>query len=221
MRFERTIVVPEEGLAAGQDGGLPVEIADRVDGILIPEAILHERVAGLAREICENYAAGGELILLVVLKGAFVFAADLGRALSRLGGPVVRYEFIRASAYGATIKQPDEKARGVSMATLPADLAGKDVLLVEDLVDQGFTLTALKRRVLAEGARSVRICALISKRLERPSPEAARNRAALALDFVGFDVPDRWVAGYGTDAAEDFRELPYVVTVREQYYRER
>ena len=196
-------------------------IEERVDCILIPEKALQARVAGLAREIHESCADCDELVLLVVLKGAFVFAADLGRALSRLGGPEVRYEFIRASAYGAAIKQPDEKAREVSMARLPADLAGKDVLLVEDLVDQGFTLTALRRRVLAEGARSVRICALISKRLERPSPAAARNRAALTLDFVGFNVPDRWVAGYGTDAGEDFRELPYVVTVKERLYARR
>ena len=89
-----------------------------------------------------------ELILLVVLKGAFVFAADLGRAISRLGGLEFRYEFIRTSAYGHTIKQQNEDAREVSVARLPADLAGKDVLLVEDLIDQGYTLTTLKQRVL-------------------------------------------------------------------------
>ena len=221
MRFDQTISVPEGGLPTGRAEPLPAGMAERVDCILIPEWVLQDRVAGLAREICKSYAAGGELILLVVLKGAFVFAADLGRALSRLGGPALRYEFVRTSAYGNTIKQPDEKARAVSVATLPADLAGKDVLLVEDLVDQGFTLTALKQRLLAAGAGSVRICTLLSKRLEQPSPEAARNRASLRLDFVGFDVPDRWVAGYGTDASEDFRMLPYIVTVKEQLYAER
>ena len=218
MRFERTISVPEAGLPGGRADVLPAEMADRVDRILIPEGALLNRVAGLATEIHDCYAGCGELILLVVLKGAFVFAADLGRAISRLGGLEFRCEFIRTSTYGNTIKQPDEKVREVSMAALPADLAGNDVLLVEDLVDQGFTLTALKERVLAAGVRSVRICALLEKRLHQPSPEVEQNRSSLALDFVGFNVPDRWVAGYGTDASEHFRMLPYIVTVREQLY---
>lgn len=210
--------MPEGGLATGRDDPLPTSLADRVDCLLIPEEVLQERVSGLAQQIHAACKESSELILLVVLKGAFVFAADLGREISRLGGLEFRYDFIRTSTYGNTIKQPDEKVREVSMARLPADLAGKDVLLVEDLIDQGFTLTALKQRVLAAGVRSVRICALLSKRLEQPSPAVARNRSELTLDFVGFDVPDRWVAGYGTDASEDFRMLPYTVTVREQLY---
>ena len=218
MRFDRTITVPEGGLATGRDDLLPSGLADRVDYLLIPEELLQQRISGLAQQIYEACAESSELILLVVLKGAFVFAADLGREMARLGGLKFRCEFIRTSTYGNTIKQPDEKAREVSMANLPADLAGKDVLLVEDLIDQGFTLTALKQRVLAAGVRSVRICALMSKRLAQPTPEVARNRAALTLDFVGFEVPDRWVAGYGTDAGENFRMLPYIVTVREQFY---
>ena len=221
MRFDRTIAVPEEGLATEHDDRLAAGISDRVDCILIPEQVLQQRVSGLARQIHEACAGSSELILLVVLKGAFVFAADLGREISRLGGLEFRYEFIRTSTYGNTIKQPDDKVREVSLARLPADLAGKDVLLVEDLIDQGFTLTALRQRVVAAGVRSVRICALLSKRLQHPSPAVAQNRSSLALDFVGFDVPDRWVAGYGTDASEDFRMLPYIVTVREQLYAER
>lgn len=221
MRFADTIVVPEEGLPSAQNDELPAGIADRVDRILIPEQVLQQRVTGLAKQINDSCAESSELILLVVLKGAFVFAADLGREISRLGGLEFRYEFIRTITYGSTIKQPDEKVREVSMARLPADLAGKDVLLVEDLIDQGFTLSALRRRVVEAGVRSVRICALLSKRLQQPSPAVARNRAELTLDFVGFDVPDRWVAGYGTDAGEDFRMLPYIVTVREQHYAEK
>ena len=218
MRFDRTITVPEGGLAVEQADPLPSDLADRVDCMLIPEEVLQQRVTGLAKNIHEVCQESSELILLVVLKGAFVFAADLGREISRIGGLEFRYEFIRTSAYGNTIKQPDEKVREVSMARLPADLAGKDVLLVEDLIDQGFTLTALRQRVVAAGVRSVRICALLSKRLQHPSPAVARNRSSLALDFVGFDVPDRWVAGYGTDASESFRMLPYIVTVREELY---
>ncbi len=218
MRFDRTITVPEGGLATEHEDLLPASMADRVDCILIPEWVLQDRVAGLARQIHDGCAGCSELILLVVLKGAFVFAADLGRAISRLGGLEFRYEFIRTSAYGHTIKQQNEEAREVSVARLPADLAGKDVLLVEDLIDQGFTLTALKQRILNAGVRSVRTCVLLSKRLKQPSSAVERNRSALTLDFVGFDVPDRWVAGYGTDASEDFRMLPYIVTVREGLY---
>lgn len=218
MRFDRTITVPGEGLATDHDDLLPAGLADRIDCILIPERFLQERVKGLARQVHDSCADCVELVLLVVLKGSFVFAADLGRAISRLGGLEFRYEFIRTSTYGNTIKRQDEEVRDVRVAPLPADLSGKDVLLVEDLVDQGFTLTTLKDRLLREGIRSLRICALLSKRITQPSPEVAHNRAALTLDFVGFDVPDRWVAGYGTDASEDFRMLPYIVTVREQLY---
>ena len=218
IRFDRTITVPEGGLADEQADPLPSNLADRVDCVLIPEKLLQQRVSGLAKQIHEVFQESSELILLVVLKGAFVFAADLGRAISRLGGLEFRYEFIRTSAYGHTIKQENEEAREVSVARLPADLAGKDVLLVEDLIDQGYTLTALKQRILNAGVRSVRTCVLLSKRLKQASSAVERNRSALTLNFVGFDVPDRWVAGYGTDASEDFRMLPYIVTVRERLY---
>ena len=218
MRFDQTIPVPEGGLATEHEDLVPAGMADRIDCILIPEWVLQDRIAGLAQQIHNRCADCKELVLLVVLKGAFVFAADLGRAISRLGGLEFRYEFIRTSAYGNTIKQENEEAREVSVARLPADLAGKDVLLVEDLIDQGFTLTALKQRIHDAGVRSVHTCVLLSKRLEQPTPAVARNRSALKLDFIGFDVPDRWVAGYGTDAGEDFRMLPYIVTVREQFY---
>lgn len=218
MHFDRTITVPEGGLATGRENPLPTSLADRVDYLLIPEEVLQQRVSGLAQQIRAACADSSELILLVVLKGAFMFAADLSREIARLGGLEFRCEFVRTSTYGNTIKQPDEKVREVSMASLPADLAGKDVLLIEDLIDQGFTITALKQRVVAARARSVQVCALLTKRLEHPSPAVSRNRAALTIDFVGFDVPDRWVAGYGTDAGEHFRMLPYIVTVREQVY---
>jgi hypoxanthine phosphoribosyltransferase len=218
LQFDQIIAVPEGGLAAEHSDRLPDGMADRVDCILIPEWVLQDRVAGLAQQIHDNYADCQELVLLVVLKGAFVFAADLGRAISRIGGLEFRYEFIRTSAYGHSIKQQDEEAREVSVARLPDDLAGKDVLLVEDLIDQGFTLNTLKRRVLDAGVRSVNVCVLLEKRLAQPSPAVARNRSEMELDYVGFDVPDRWVAGYGTDAGEDFRMLPYIVTVREQHY---
>ncbi len=221
MRFDQTVFVPDGGLAADSDVPLPADLADRVDRILIAEKELQQRVSGLAKEIHDAYADTRELVLLVVLKGAFVFAADLGREISRLGRLEFRYDFIRTITYGNTIKQPDDKVREVSMARLPADLAGKDVLLVEDLIDQGFTLKALKQRVVEAGVRSVRVCALLSKRLQHPSPAVARNRAELTLDFVGFDVPDRWVAGYGTDASEEFRMLPYIVTIREHLYADK
>lgn len=218
LRFDQTLTVPDGGLTPEHGDVLPAGMADKVDCILIPERALQARVAGMARQINDACADCHELVLLVVLKGAFVFAADLGRAISRLGGLEFRYEFIRTSAYGRSIKEQDEEAREVSVARLPADLAGKDVLVVEDLIDQGFTLSALKQRIRDADVRSVRICTLLEKRLHRPSPAVARNRSNLALDFVGFDVPDRWVAGYGTDASEDLRMLPFIVAVREQIY---
>jgi hypoxanthine phosphoribosyltransferase len=213
------------------DGGLPGEPGEqalharllrdpRIRAVLIPRSALHARVEALAAAIARDCAALEALTLVIVLKGAAAFGTDLGEALWRAGGPAVRYEFVRASTYGAAIKGPGEEQRAVRV-TLPAPgLAGRDVLLVEDLVDQAFTLPHLLRALREEaGARSVRTCVLAEKELEHPSPAVRAARAGLRLDYVGFRVPDRWIAGYGIDAGEDFRNLPCIVTVNEEHYR--
>jgi hypoxanthine phosphoribosyltransferase len=217
------VAVPETGLPCEpEEGPLHDRLRGdpRVERVLIPASALRRRVASLARELRAAEPERRELHLVVVLKGGMFFAKDLGEALFALDGTPVRFSMIKASTYGAEIKEAGETARRVRIELRPNGVRGTAVILVEDLLDQGFTLSRLRTHLLEEeGAAAVRLCVLLDKRLENPPPAVRRNREALHPDHVGFQVPDRWVAGYGIDAAEDFRNLPFIVTVNERHYR--
>ncbi len=188
----------------------------RLEWVLISPERIAARVEQLGARIARDFASRDELHLVAVLKGAWVFLADLGRAIRRAGGPPAWYHFLRASTYGQEIKGADERSRQVRLEGIPPSLRGADVLIVEDILDQGFTLAAIRNALLEQhGVRSVRLCVLLSKVLDSPSPEVARLRRELVPDYVGFEVPDRWLAGYGLDVAEEFRDLPYVAVVDE------
>ncbi len=220
MQTSSTIDVPEAGLEIdGNDAAGPPPTHERIDHLLVPASRIEARVAEMARDIVAAHDASSTIVLVVLLRGAFVFAADLARALHRAGAPSVRVEFVRASAYGDDLKQAGEAERRVSLGVLPTDLEGTAVVVVDDLVDQGYSLERMKDALAATDAASVRLCVLLEKMLDRPSAAVAARRAALAIDFVGFRVPDRWVAGYGIDAAGEFRELSDIVAVREEAYR--
>ena len=168
---------------------------DSQPNVLIGEEAIARRVGELAAQISRDYAGMGELVLVGVLKGAFIFLADLARRLT-----IPRaVEFIALSSYGAD-------ARGSGEVRLVMDLrstiAGKHVLVVEDIVDTGHTLDYLMRLLAARGPASLKACALVRKpdRVQRP----------LKLAYLGFDIPDRWVVGYGLDLAEQNRTLPYI-----------
>lgn len=191
----------------------------RLERILIDEDQIDARLAEMAREILADVVEGERLRLVGVLKGGWMFLADLARAIRRQDGPHVLYEFIRASTYGAEVKQSGETERQVAITGLPADIEGDHIVLVEDILDQGFTLSAIRRRLLAEGAASVRVCVFLDKQLESPTPAVRAVRAELIPDYVGFPVPDRWVVGYGLDVDEEFRDLPYVAIAREEYFQ--
>jgi len=193
---------------------------ERLDRVLISERRIRQRVRQLAVEVSRDFAGHQALCLVGILKGGVVFMSDLGREIRRAGGPDLRYEFVRARAYAAGIKADGETSRDVRLELLPDDLAGKDVLLVEDILDQGFTLVRIRDALLRQAqAKSVRLCVLLDKALAAPTPQVQELRRQLHLDYVGFRVPDRWVAGYGLDAGEDFRELPFIAIVREEFYR--
>lgn len=212
-------------------GGLPEEPAERalherlradprIHTVLVPRSHLDTRVRALAQAIARDTLDDRPLTLAIVLKGAATFGTDLGEALCHAGAGRVRYEFLRASTYGTDLKGAGETGRTVRIALAPGDLRGADVVLVDDLVDQAFTLSHLVRYLREEaGAAAVRTCVLAAKALANPDPAVARLRSGLRLDHVGFQVPDRWIAGYGIDAGEDFRNLPCIVTVHEQHYR--
>lgn len=191
----------------------------RLERVLISETRLRKRIRELAQAIVHDSDPARPLRLVAILKGAFVFAADLGREIRRCGGPPVRYDFIRAVTYGTTVGNGDTTDRQVRIEWAPDTLAGEDVVLVEDILDQGRTLAHVRDLLLgALRARSVRLCVLLDKRLDSPSPAVAARRQALPVDYVGFTIADRWVAGYGLDAAEEFRDLPFIAIVREEFF---
>lgn len=162
---------------------------------LISERRIAERVAELARQISADYADVDELLLVGVLRGAFIFLADLAR---RLEVPC-SIDFMALSHYehGST---PTAGVRLIMDLRVP--IAGRHVLLVEDIVDSGETLAYLRRMLEARRPASLKICALTRK------PD--RLTSEVRLDYVGFDIPDAWVVGYGLDYDNRFRTLPYI-----------
>ena len=143
-------------------------------------------------------AIQGDFTIVGVLKGSFILVADLVRALDALGRRP-RVAFIRLSSYGVAKKSAGE----VRLAgAAPAGIAGRKVLLVDDIVDTGRTLVYARELLQAQGAQDVWTCSLVDK----PS----RREVAFTADFVGFEVPDIFIVGYGIDYAENYRHLPYI-----------
>lgn len=161
---------------------------------LIPAARIHGRVAELARQISEDHQ-GAPLTLLIVLKGATVFAADLMRQITV---PFV-IDFVRASSYGAAIRSSGTVA--IEDAARLA-IAGHHVIVVEDIVDTGLTIAALVAALQKLGPASLDVCALLHKHVAAGAPVDIR--------YKGFDIPDAFVVGYGMDYAERYRNLPDV-----------
>lgn len=162
---------------------------------LLSEGEIERRVGQLAEQLAKDYA-GRDLLVVGVLKGAFIFLADLLRRLNKLGlNPQV--DFIRAASYGA-----DTRSSGWVKVFLDVSLPveGRDVLVVDDIVDSGRTLGHICERLRGLGAASVRCCVLLDK--------PARREVPFHPDYVGFEIPDRFVVGYGLDKAELWRGMP-------------
>jgi hypoxanthine phosphoribosyltransferase len=176
------------------------EILER---ILIDEETLLQRVAELGRKISTDYA-DSDLVLICVLKGGVTFLTDLMRQIS------VPHEvdFMAISSYGLGQRESTGAVRVI--LDLKADIAGRDVLVVEDIVDSGQTMEYLLRQLRARQPSSLRVCTLLSK----PS----RREIDVPLDYIGFDIPDAFVLGYGLDLDEQYRNLPYVAVLKEEYY---
>jgi len=161
---------------------------------LIAADALQQRIVELGEEITADYA-GRRPLLVGVLKGAFMFMSDLIRQIDL----PVELDFMAVSSYGASTK-----TSGVVriLKDLDVDLAGRDVLLVEDIVDSGLTLAYLRDLLMARSPASLQVCALLVREGSRPS--------AAELRYVGFEVPPEFVIGYGLDFAERYRNLPYI-----------
>ncbi len=166
---------------------------------MISSAQIARRVRQLGRKVSEQYAdIDTPLVMVVILKGATVFAADLLRSLTI----PAELEFIRASSY-PTGTSSNGHLRLAHMVEGP--LVGRHVLLVEDIVDSGVTVNEIAKRIRRLGAASVRLAAL----LDRP----ARRQVEAKIDFTGFVIPDRFVIGYGLDYAGLYRELPHIYSL--------
>lgn len=166
--------------------------------VLISEAGIQRRVDELAGEISRDYEGKGEITLIAVLKGAFIFLADLSR---RLTVPR-RIEFMGLSSY----EEGSAHSGAVRLVMdLRESIEGRHVLVVEDIVDTGRTLHYLIELLRTRDPASIRTCALVRKK--------DRHEVEVAIDYLGFDIPDVWVVGYGLDYDEQHRTLPYIGVV--------
>jgi hypoxanthine phosphoribosyltransferase len=166
--------------------------------ILIDQAQLERRVSELAAEIRRDFGPDQPVHFVAVLKGAFVFLADLIRAVD---GPS-SLDFIAVSSYGSGTSTSGEVRL---LKDLDRSLEGRDVVIVEDIVDTGLTLTYLQDILRARAPRSLRTACLLSK----PS----RRQTEVKVDYVGFTIDDKFVVGYGLDVSEQHRNLPYIAVV--------
>jgi hypoxanthine phosphoribosyltransferase len=173
-----------------------------IQKVLITAEEIEAKLAELGSKITLDYA-GRSLLLVGVLKGAFVVMADLARHVAL----PLEFDFMAVSSYGAATK-----TSGVVriLKDLDHDLEGRDVLLVEDIVDSGLTLKYLLKNLAARGPASLEVAALLRK--------AGIQQVELDLRYVGFDIPNEFVVGYGLDFAERYRNLPYVGTLRPEAY---
>jgi hypoxanthine phosphoribosyltransferase len=165
---------------------------------LISSAEIHARVQTLADEIRRDHPDGVHLV--AVLKGAFVFLSDLARALES----GVTLDFIAVSSYG---HKSVSSGQVQLLKDLDTPIEGRDVIIVEDIVDTGLTLTYLQEILRARSPRSLRTACLLSK----PS----RRKIDVTVEYIGFSIEDKFVVGYGLDFAERYRNLPYIAVVEE------
>ena len=175
---------------------------DCVEKVLIDEITLKNKVEELAQQITQDYK-GQSLLIVGILKGSVPFMADLLRliALDDLG-----IDFMSVSSYNGT----NSTGRLRILKDLDVDITDKNVLIVEDIVDTGFTLSKLKELLLTRNPKSLKICTILNK--------PARRTTEIDVEYIGFDIPDEFIIGYGLDYDEKFRNLPYVGVLKREIY---
>jgi hypoxanthine phosphoribosyltransferase len=180
----------------------PADLHPDIEAVLVSQDQIAEKIAELAAKIDADYA-GREVVLVGVLKGAIMLMADLARALTL----AVSLEFMAVSSYGSSTS-----SSGVVriLKDLDRDISDCHVLVVEDIIDSGLTLSWLLRNLRSRQPASVEVVALLRK------PDAAQVQ--VPVSYMGFDIPSVFVVGYGLDYAQRYRELPYVGTLRPEVY---
>ena len=162
--------------------------------VLYSEEEIQARILELAKQIDEDYKDSNEVIAICILKGAAFFAVDL---VKKMKTPII-FEVMQVSSYAGT-----ETTGTISIKKdLDADIEGKDVLIVEDIIDTGYTLRALRQDLLARGPKSLKIAVLLDKK--------ERRKVEVPVDYVGYEIPNKFVVGYGFDVDEHGRNIPYI-----------
>jgi hypoxanthine phosphoribosyltransferase len=180
------------------------ELDRGIDQVLITGQEIEDMLRKLGREISNDYA-GRDLLLVGVLKGAFIVMADLARHIHL----PVEFDFMAVASYGAATQ-----TSGVVriLKDLDHDIEGRHVLVVEDIVDSGLTLSYLLKNLRGRRPASLEVCALLQK--------VGIQRVPLDIRYKGFEIPPDFVVGYGLDFAEKYRNLPYIATLRPEAYRD-
>ena len=179
------------------------DLVSDVAEVLLTEEQIAARVADLGQRISSDYA-GRELTLVSVLKGSLPFMADLMRRITL----PLRIDLMEVSSYGGTSTESSGLVRILKDLSAPID--GRDVLLVEDIIDTGLTLNYLIRYLKGKNPNSIKVCSLLDK--------PARRLVEIPLDYVGFEIPDAFVVGYGLDFGEVYRNLRFVGVLRPEAY---
>lgn len=179
------------------------DIYANVDYALIDEARLQKRIQEMADQITADYDGKEDLLMICVLKGGYMFLADLSRALKRPH----TIDFMGVSSYGSGT----ESSGAVQIIMdLKQPINGRNVLIVEDIIDSGNTLDYMRRTLLARNPASLRICSLLNK----PS----RREIDVPVEYIGFDIPDEFVVGYGLDFDELYRNLPFIAVLKPEIF---
>ena len=179
------------------------DLNEDVAEVLLSEEQIRAKVIELGKRISADYA-GRELTLVSVLKGSLPFMADLMRQIDL----PLRIDLMEVSSYGGTATESSGLVRILKDLSAPID--GRDVLLVEDIIDTGLTLNYLLRYLRGKNPRSIKVCSLLDK--------PARRLVEIPIDYVGFEIPDAFVVGYGLDFGEVYRNLRFVGVLRPEAY---
>lgn len=170
--------------------------------VLVSTEEIEKRVKELGKQITEDYK-DSNLMLVGILKGAVIFMAELAKNIDL----PITMDFMAVSSYGSS-----SQSSGIVriIKDLDSDIKDKDILIVEDIIDTGLTLSYLADNLKKRGAKSVKICTLLDK------PE--RRKVNVSVDYKGFEIPDEFVVGYGLDYAEKYRNIPYISALKEEVY---
>jgi hypoxanthine phosphoribosyltransferase len=177
-----------------------------IERVVVTEEQLRNKIDDLAKQVAADYASHESLLLVGVLKGAYVFMADFARALGRYSRPV-EVEFMAISSYG---QRATSSGIVRILKDLDRDIAGQHVIVVEDIVDSGLTLSWLLKYLASRSVASVEVVTLLRK------PDAVK--VDIPVRYVGFDIPNDFVVGYGLDFAERYREMPFIGVLRPSVY---